>query len=93
MQDVFGGPVAIQDQIVHNEGEVLSTELRIDNSAAGGRFRWLAGLYLLSDEEFRRENNVQFPTRGNGANRLTPQPEANNIQHGDASTDSLGPVR
>ncbi len=90
VQDVFGSPEAIQDQTVHNDGTVFSTELRIDNSASGDAFRWLAGIYLLADEEFRKETNLQFPARGNGAGRTGPQPEAFNIQNGDASTDSFG---
>ena len=62
-QDVFGAPVALQDQNVINKAEVFSTELRIDNYASGNAFRWLGGLYLLEDEEFRRELNMANPER------------------------------
>jgi iron complex outermembrane receptor protein len=62
-QDVFGAPVALQDQNVFNDATVFSTELRIDNSASGNAFRWLAGIYLLEDEEFRREENIGNPER------------------------------
>jgi len=90
VQDVFGSPEVIQDQYVRNEGEVLSTELRIDNSASGDSFRWLGGIYLLQDEEYRFEDNNQFPERGMGGGRITPQAESHNQQNGDASTSSLG---
>ena len=57
LADVHGSPENLFFQAVRNEVEVLSTELRIDNHATGDAFRWLAGVYLLSDEEFRFEDN------------------------------------
>ena len=64
VQDAFGTPFAIRDQIVTNDATVLSAEVRIDNAASGDSMRWLAGAMLLQDEEHRIEENVQFPERG-----------------------------
>ena len=57
LADVHGSPENLFFQHVMNEVEVFSTELRLDNHATGDAFRWLAGVYLLSDEEFRFEDN------------------------------------
>ena len=70
IQDAFGTPFAIRDQLVTNDATILSSEIRLDNSASGDAFRWLVGANILSDEEDRIEINVQFPERlGNPANR------------------------
>ena len=58
LSDVSGSPENIFFQHVINDVEIFSTELRIDNHASGNAFRWLAGIYLLSDEEFRSEDNM-----------------------------------
>ncbi len=59
----FGSPFAIRDQIVTNDADITSFEVRLDNAASADRFRWLAGASLLSDTEHRIEENVQFPER------------------------------
>jgi len=96
-QDVFGAPVALQDQNVFNDANVFSTELRIDNSASGNSFRWLAGLYLLEDQEFRREQNIGNPERPaelgfyNCSSKIgTCSGPSRLINIGDASTSGLG---
>lgn len=63
LNDIFSSPAVIQDQHVENDATVLSTELRIDNHGSDARVRWLAGVYLLEDEEFRLENNTAIPDR------------------------------
>ena len=90
LQDVFGAPETLQDQNVINDATILSTELRIDNSASGDALRWLGGIYLLADEEYRFEENTGFPERGMGGGRVVPVAESHIINIGDASTDSLG---
>ena len=96
-QDVFGAPVALQDQNVINDAQVLSTELRIDNYASGNAVRWLGGIYILEDEEFRREENIGNPARP--ANLGTYECAEKNgtcagpshlVNIGDASTSGLG---
>jgi|SaaInl4_100m_RNA_FD_contig_31_1195897_length_2717_multi_13_in_0_out_0_1 iron complex outermembrane recepter protein len=88
--DVFGAPEVLQDQEVRNEGSIISTELRIDNSASGDAMRWLAGIYLQTDTEDRLEYNRGFPERGNGGGRTFPQPPSHWITESTADTNSVG---
>lgn len=96
-QSVFGSPVALQDQNVVNKAEVLSTELRIDNFAAGNRLSWLAGLYLLEDEEYREELNMGTPARPDNLGFYECAQKNGTcagpswlVNIGDASTSGLG---
>ena len=94
VQDAFGTPFALRDQIVDNEAEVLSTELRIDNQASGNKFRWLFGVAYTDDQELREEVNIGFPERVAGCGR-DPSfgrecPQWNLYQRGDGSNESLG---
>jgi iron complex outermembrane receptor protein len=88
--DVFASPEVIQDQIVMNDAEVLSTELRIDNKASGKPITWLAGVYYLTDEELRIEHNIGMPPRGNGAGRTNPLPRSDLRAEGFSELSSLG---
>jgi len=103
IQDAFGTPFALRDQIVDNEAEVLSTEFRIDNHASGNKFRWLFGAAYTDDQELREEVNVGFPERvpgcgrnpnwvdnANGGTIGRECPQWNLYQRGDASNESLG---
>jgi iron complex outermembrane receptor protein len=90
IMDVFASPEVIQDQVVENEAEVLSTELRIDNKASGDAFTWIGGLYLLRDNEYRLEHNQGAPARGNGAGRINPLATSNLIGVGESETTSVG---
>ncbi len=63
INDIFSSPVVIQDQNVRNDANVWSTELRIDNHGSDDAVRWLLGVYLLEDEEYRMENNTAVPDR------------------------------
>ena len=74
VQDAFGTPFAIRDQIVTNDATVLSTEVRLDNAASADSIRWLVGAMLVQDEEHRIEENVQFPERGVPGGLCGPQP-------------------
>jgi len=60
LADVLGTPVNIVFQKIHNDGWLFSEETRIDNHAQGERYRWLAGVYYLHDEEDRFEQNQFF---------------------------------
>ena len=94
IQDAFGTPFALRDQLVDNDAEVLSTELRIDNHASDNRFRWLAGFAYTDDSELRIETNIGFPERVPGCGRNPAFgrecPEWVLNQRGDASNESLG---
>ena len=94
IQDAFGTPFALRDQLVDNDADVFSTELRIDNHASDNRFRWLAGFAYTDDSELRIETNIGFPERVPGCGR-DPSigrecPEWVLNQRGDASNESLG---
>ncbi len=90
IMDVFATPEVIQDQIVENDADIYSTELRIDNSASGNALTWLAGIYLLSQSEHRLEHNIGMPPRGNGAGRTVPLPTSHLIANGTSETTSIG---
>ena len=62
LQDVIGTPNDVNWQFVSNDGNSFSTELRIDNVGADSNVQWLAGVYLLEDEETRVEQ-LQFQQR------------------------------
>ncbi|HEY5623773.1 MAG TPA: TonB-dependent receptor [Gammaproteobacteria bacterium] len=70
VQDAFGTPFAIRDQLVWNDADILSGEIRLDNAASGDRIRWLVGASFVTDEETRREDNIQFPERLNSPANL-----------------------
>jgi iron complex outermembrane receptor protein len=92
--DAFGTPFALRDQLVDNDAEVLSTELRIDNHASDNRFRWLFGAAYTDDTELRTEQNIGMPERVAGCGRNPAFgrtcPEWNLVQRGDGDNESLG---
>jgi iron complex outermembrane receptor protein len=90
INDVFSSPEVIQDQHVINDGNVFSTELRLDNHGGDSSIRWLAGIYLLSDDEYRLEQNIGAPPRGDGAGRITGRGTSDLTARGWAETESLG---
>lgn len=63
LMDLAGSPNDVSWQEVRNDATSFSTELRVDNVASGDKFRWLAGVYLMTDEEDRFEQNI-FQPRG-----------------------------
>ncbi len=63
LMDLAGSPNDVSWQQVQNDATSFSTELRLDNVASGEKFRWLAGVYLMTDEEDRFEQNI-FQPRG-----------------------------
>jgi iron complex outermembrane receptor protein len=97
IQDAFGTPFAIRDQIVRNDADILSSEIRLDNSASGNAIRWLVGASILEDTEDRYEENVQFPERGLPRGLCGPQanvpdgcPEWNLITDATNDTSAYG---
>ncbi len=63
LMDLAGSPNDVSWQKVQNDGNSFSTELRLDNQASDASFHWLAGVYILRDEEDRFETNM-FQPRG-----------------------------
>ncbi len=62
LSDIVGTASDINFQAVTNDGDSLSTEIRIDNTATNSSLRWLAGAYFLTDEETRTET-LNFAAR------------------------------
>jgi iron complex outermembrane receptor protein len=90
INDVFSSPEVIQDQHVQNDANVFSTELRLDNHGGDSAIRWLAGIYLLADDEYRLEENIGAPPRGDGAGRITGRGTHTLTARGWSETTSLG---
>lgn len=90
INDIFASPEVIQDQHVQNDANVFSTELRIDNQGSGSTIGWLAGIYLLHDDEYRLETNIGAPPRGNGAGRINPVVTSTLTARGWSETSSVG---
>jgi iron complex outermembrane receptor protein len=63
LADIIGTLNDVNWQFVSNDGNMLSTEFRLDNVAADSKVQWLAGVYLLQDEETRVEE-LRFQQRG-----------------------------
>ena len=93
VQDAFGTPFAIRDQLVSNDADIFSSEIRLDNSATADAFRWVVGAQVLQDSEDRVEINVQFPERGLPNGLCGPQLNVPNgcpewQLHTDSTTDT-----
>jgi iron complex outermembrane recepter protein len=58
LMDLVGTPNNVSFQQVQNAATSISTELRLDNMASDNSIRWLAGVYLMADEEDRFEQNI-----------------------------------
>lgn len=75
LSDIIGTAADINWQGVSNEGDSLSTELRIDNVGTDSSIQWLAGVYLLEDEETRVET-LNFAQRNQRSDPATAAPGA-----------------
>jgi iron complex outermembrane receptor protein len=62
--DLIGSPNDVAFQVVTNDGNSFSQEIRIDNASSDSSLRWLVGAYYLQDEEDRFEENQFQPTTG-----------------------------
>lgn len=58
LMDLVGTPNNVSFQEVANDATSFSTELRLDNVASDDSIRWLAGVYVMTDEEDRFEQNI-----------------------------------
>ena len=84
LSDVNGTASDVSFQSVTNDGDSLSTELRFDNSGTDSAVRWLAGVYLLTDEE-TREETLHFQPRDQ---RTAPFVPTTAFRGGTNETDS-----
>ncbi len=84
LMDLVGTPNNVSFQEVANDATSFSTELRLDNMASGNSIRWLAGVYYMTDEEDRFEQNI---FQADGA-RLGPWVETHMGTIANNNTDS-----
>lgn len=84
LMDLVGTPNNVSFQQVQNDATSFSTELRLDNMGTDNSVRWLAGVYLMTDEEDRFEQNI---FQADGA-RLGPWVETHMGTIANNQTDS-----
>lgn len=84
LMDLIGTPNNVAFQEVANDATSFSTELRLDNVASDSSVRWLAGVYFMTDEEDRFEQNI---FQADGA-RLGPWVETHMGTIANNQTDS-----
>lgn len=61
LMDLVGTLNDVAWQEVTNDADSFSTELRLDNVASDNPITWLAGVYYMTDEEDRFEQNIFQP--------------------------------
>jgi iron complex outermembrane receptor protein len=84
LMDLVGTTNNVSFQQVQNDATSFSTELRLDNMASDNSIRWLGGIYLMTDEEDRFEQNI---FQADGA-RLGPWVETHMGTVANNTTDS-----
>jgi len=84
LMDLVGTPNNVSFQEVANDATSFSTELRLDNVSSDSSVRWLAGVYFMTDEEDRFEQNI---FQADGA-RLGPWVETHMGTVANNTTDS-----
>ena len=85
LMDLVGTPNNVSFQEVANDAQSFSTELRLDNVATDNAVTWLAGVYYMTDEEDRFEQNI---FQADGA-RLGPWVETHMGTLANNQTDSF----
>lgn len=90
--DTHGGPNNSMFQSVQNDANQFSQEFRLDNHASGAPLRWLAGLYYLTDEQTRDDQNIFYvddavndPQAASGF-----RPETRDVKETANETESIG---
>ena len=84
LSDIVGSASDINFQAVTNDGNSLSTEIRVDNTGTNSPLTWLVGAYFLTDEETRTET-LNFAARDQ---RPPPFVPTVLFRGGDNETDS-----
>jgi iron complex outermembrane receptor protein len=84
LMDLVGTPNNVSFQEVANDATSFSTELRLDNMSSDSSVHWLAGVYFMTDEEDRFEQNI---FQADGA-RLGPWVETHMGTVANNTTDS-----
>lgn len=90
--DTHGGPNNSMFQSTQNDGWQLSQEIRIDNQRSVDKFRWLAGIYYLLDDQTRDDQNI-FYVENSVSDPQHPsgfRPETRDIKQQNNETNALG---
>ena len=84
LQEAHGTPENVLWQRGFSSAHAFSQEARIDNQASGNRWRWLAGVYYLTDHQDKFDENQFFQ---NGA---AGRPDTRDTKISSNSADSIG---
>ncbi len=90
--DAHGGPNDSMFQNTQNDGSQLSQEFRLDNQGADTKTHWLAGIYLLDDEQDRNDQNIFYVNDSVGDPQPPTgfRPEGRDVKQQINDTKSLG---
>lgn len=90
--DTHGGPNNSMFQNTQNDADSLSQEIRIDNHGSGNALRWLGGVYLLSDEQTRNDQNIFYvdDAVGDPQHPTGFRPEGRDVKEQNNETSSIG---
>ncbi len=90
--DTHGGPNNSLFQSTQNDADQFSQEFRLDNHASGAEFRWLAGLYYLSDDQARDDANIFYVDDAVGDPQAASgfRPETRDVKITTNETTSIG---
>jgi len=84
LQEAHGTPENVLFQRGMNDAQAFSQEVRVDNQASGNRFRWLAGIYFLTDEHDKFDENRFFQDGAAG------RPDTRDTKISSNDSDSVG---
>lgn len=84
LQEAHGTPQNVLWQRGMSDASAFSQELRLDNHASDAAFRWLAGVYYLTDEHDKFDENQFFQ---NGA---AGRPDTRDTKISRNESDSIG---
>ena len=90
--DMHGGPNNSGFQATQNDATTLSQEFRLDNHGSGDALRWIAGVYLLSDEQTRKDQNIFYveDAVGDPQHPSGFRPEGRDVKEQHNETSSIG---
>ena len=84
LQEAHGTPENVLWQRGVSDASSFSQELRLDNHASDAAFRWLAGVYYLTDEHDKFDENQFFQNGGAG------RPDTRDTKISRNESDSIG---
>jgi len=88
--DAQGTPSSVLFQDTINDAKALSQEFRLDNQSSGNPLRWVAGLYLLTEEHFRDDVNRFYDPSSQPAALDASHPLTLDSKISSNYTDSVG---